>query len=110
MASGSRQLTRPQMDKIFAGNIEIPMLDEKLDAAAPGWRRARREIQRPFPQFHPMLARRGFTINGNGMVDRLVKEFPRFNDVSQYDGHEIKIYKLPQLGIWIVYASLHKPG
>ena len=23
-------LTRPQMEKIFAGNIEMPMLDEKL--------------------------------------------------------------------------------
>ena len=38
------------------------------------------------------------------MVDRLVTEFPRFNDVSQYNGHEIKFYKLPQLGIWMLYG------
>ena len=37
-------------------------------------------------------------------------EFPRFNDVSPYDGHEIKLYKLPQLGIWFVYSSLHPAG
>jgi len=47
---------------------------------------------------------------GNGIIDRLVKEFPRFNDVSQYDGHEIKFYKLPQLGIWFVYSTLHPLG
>jgi len=28
--------------------------------------------------------------NGEGLVDRLVKEFPRFNDVSEFEGHEIK--------------------
>ncbi len=48
--------------------------------------------------------------NGKGLVDRLVKEFPRFNDVSQYDGHTIKFYKLPQLGLWITYCALHKSG
>ena len=48
--------------------------------------------------------------NGKGIIDRLVAEFPRFNDVSQYDGHEIKLYKLPQLGIWFVYSSLHPAG
>jgi hypothetical protein len=46
--------------------------------------------------------------NGNGLIDRLVSEFPRFNDVSDYDGHTIKIYKLPQLAIWFLYTSLRK--
>jgi hypothetical protein len=48
--------------------------------------------------------------NGTGLIDRLVKEFPRFNDVSPYDGETIKIYKLPQLGIWLAYAALRKSG
>jgi hypothetical protein len=39
-----------------------------------------------------------------------VKEFPRFNDVSMLDGHEIKFYKLPQLGVWMLYSTLHKAG
>ena len=38
------------------------------------------------------------------------EEFPRFNDVSQYDGHTIKFYKLPQLGLWITYCALRKSG
>ena len=49
--------------------------------------------------------------NGNGLIDRLAKEFPRFNDVSQYDGHTIKFYKLPQLGIWfcLLRAAQYRP-
>jgi hypothetical protein len=46
--------------------------------------------------------------NGDGIIDRMVKEFPRFNDVSQYDGATIKFYKLPQLGTWFVYSTLRK--
>ena len=38
----------------------------------------------------------------------MVKEFPRFNDVSPYDSATIKFYKLPQLGIWFVYSNLRK--
>jgi hypothetical protein len=46
--------------------------------------------------------------NGGGIIDRMVKEFPRFNDVSPYDGATVKLYKLPQLGTWFVYSSLRK--
>jgi Potential Queuosine, Q, salvage protein family len=47
---------------------------------------------------------------GNGLIERLVAEFPRFNDVSELDGQEIKFYKLAQLGIWMLYSTLHKSG
>jgi hypothetical protein len=43
-------------------------------------------------------------------VDRLVTEFARFNDVSPYEGEEIKFYKLAQLGVWFVYSSLRRSG
>ena len=103
------KVTRADMARIFAGNIEMPMLDEKTEV----WRqvgavlvekyggRYRNFIRSCPPQLYD---------NGNGIIERLAKEFPRFNDVSQYDGHEIKFYKLPQLGIWFVYSSLHPLG
>src|SRR5580704_1442079 len=99
------QLTRPQMEKIFAGNIEIPMLDEKLEL----WRQAGAVLAAKYHgRFHNFIRSCSPRLydHGNGMVDRLVVEFPRFNDV----GHEIKLYKLPQLGLWFLYASLHKAG
>jgi Potential Queuosine, Q, salvage protein family len=103
------QLTRPQMEKIFAGNIEIPMLDEKMEL----WRQAGAVLAAKYRgRFHNFIRSCSPRLydHGNGMVDRLVVEFPRFNDVSIYDGHEIKLYKLPQLGLWLVYASLHPSG
>jgi hypothetical protein len=103
------QLTRPQMEKIFAGNIEIPMLDEKMEL----WRQAGALLAAKYHgRFHNFIRSCSPRLydHGNGMVDRLVVEFPRFNDVSMYDGHEIKLYKLPQLGLWLVYASLHNTG
>jgi Potential Queuosine, Q, salvage protein family len=48
--------------------------------------------------------------NGSGLVDRLVNEFPRFNDVSHYDGEEVKFYKLAQLGFWGMYSGLGRTG
>jgi Potential Queuosine, Q, salvage protein family len=103
------QLTRPQMEKIFAGNIEIPMLDEKMEL----WRQAGTVLAAKYHgRFHNFIRSCSPRLydRGNGMVDRLVVEFPRFNDVSIYDGHVIKIYKLPQLGLWFLYAGLHKSG
>ena len=103
------KLTRPQMEKIFAGNIEIPMLDEKMEL----WRQVGSGLAEKYDgKFHNFVRSCPPRLydNGNGMVERLVKEFPRFNDVSVYDGHEIKLYKLAQLGLWFLYASLHKTG
>jgi hypothetical protein len=40
------------------------------------------------------------------LVERLVKEFPRYNDISRYDGHDVKFYKLAQLGYWGLYSGL----
>jgi len=103
------RVTRPQLKSIFAGNIELPMLDEKMEvlhqvgpvlAARYGGR---------FHNFVKSCSPRLYD-NGNGLIDRLVQEFPRFNDVSDYDGHTIKFYKLPQLGLWFIYSSLRKTG
>ena len=43
-------------------------------------------------------------------MDRLVTEFPRFNDVSPYKGREIKLYKLAQLTYWGLYSGLKRHG
>ncbi|MGH9713922.1 MAG: queuosine salvage family protein [Candidatus Acidiferrales bacterium] len=103
------KVTRADMARIFAGNIEMPMLDEKTQL----WNQVGAVLVEKYGgTFHNFVRSCPSKLydNGNGIIERLVKEFPRFNDVSQYDGHEIKFYKLPQLGIWFVYASLHPLG
>ena len=103
------QVTRPDLARIFAGNIEMPMLDEKMEVWHQVGARPREELRRPLPQFRAQLP--ATPLRQRKRPGRsLVKEFPRFNDVSQYDGHTIKFYKLPQLGLWITYCALHKSG
>src|SRR5579864_4068050 len=103
------KITREQLDQIFKGNIPMPMLDEKLAVFNETGAILAQKYGGRFHNFVRSCSPRLYD-NGNGLIDRLVKEFPRFNDVSPYDGHEIKIYKLAQLGIWILYATLHKSG
>jgi hypothetical protein len=103
------KVTRPEMARIFAGNMEMPMLGEKTQI----WNQVGAVLAEKYGgYFHNFirLCPPKLYDSGNGIIDRLTREFPRFNDVSQYDGHEIKFYKLPQLGIWFVYSSLHPLG
>jgi hypothetical protein len=103
------QVRRPELERIFAGNIEIPMLDEKMEV----WRQVGSVLAAKYDgRFHNFVRSCPPRLydNGKGLIDRLAREFPRFNDVSEYDGHTIKFYKLPQLGIWFVYSTLRKTG
>jgi len=102
-------VSRAELNKIFAGNIEMPMLDEKLAVLHQVGKVLTEKYEGRFHNFVHSCSPRLYD-NGNGLVDRLVKEFPRFNDVSMLDGREIKFYKLAQLGIWMLYATLHRSG
>ena len=101
------QVTRPELARIFAGNIELPMLDEKLEVLHQVGSVLAEKYDGRFHNFVKSCSPKLYD-NGNGLIDRLVKEFARFSDVSQYEGHAIKFYKLSQLGIWFVYSSLRK--
>jgi hypothetical protein len=103
------KMTRGDMEKIFAGNIEMPMLDEKLELFHEVGGILASKYGGRFYNFIQSCSPKLFD-NGNGLVERLAAEFPRFNDVSRYDGHEVKIYKLTQLGYWQIYSGLHGTG
>ncbi len=103
------KITREELNKVFAGNIEMPMLDEKLAVLRESGKVLAEKYDGKFHQFVHSCSPKLYD-NGNGLIERLIKEFPRFNDVSLLDGREIKFYKLAQLGIWQLYATLHKAG
>jgi hypothetical protein len=100
------RITRPELNGVFEGNIEMPMLDEKLEVLHQVGKVLAQKYEGRFHNFVKACSPKLYD-NGNGLIERLVAEFPRFNDVSQLDGHEIKFYKLAQLGIWMLYATLH---
>lgn len=102
-------VTRADLARIFRGNIEMPMLDERVEILRAVGKALEERYGGRFHNFVGSASPRLYD-NGKGLVEKLVNEFPRFNDVSRYDGHEIKIYKLAQLGFWVLYASLHRSG
>jgi len=103
------KITRAELNKVFEGNIEMPMLNEKLAVLQQAGKVLREKYDGHFHKFVHSCSPRLYD-NGNGLIERLVKEFPRFNDVSLLDGHEIKFYKLVQLGVWMLYATLNRHG
>ena len=103
------KVSRPQLEKIFLGNIEMPMLDEKLEVLHQVGSVLAEKYDGRFHNFIHSCSPKLYD-NGNGLVERLAKEFPRFNDVSPYDGYVIKFYKLAQLGLWFAYATYPKNG
>lgn len=101
--------TRADLERIFAGSIEMPMLDERvailnetgaiLEARFGGrWASWARTCER------------ALYADGNGMLERLAADFPRFRDVSVYDGREVRIWKLAQLALWSVHATWSTVG
>jgi hypothetical protein len=103
------QVTRAEMENLFAGNIELPMLNEKTEILHHVGALLSQKYNGRFRNFVASCSPKLYD-NGNGLVERLIDEFPRFRDVSLYQGHTVKFFKLPQLAIWFLYTSLRKTG
>ena len=103
------RVTRADLERIFRGNIELPMLDERVEILHQIGRVLEERYGGHFYNFVRGASPRCYD-NGQGLVEKLVAEFPRFNDVSRYNGREVKFYKLAQLGVWMLYSALHSSG
>lgn len=102
-------LTRPELAEIFTGNIEMPMLDEKLEVLNAVGRTLAERYDGFYHNFLETCSPRLFD-GGKGLVDRLIVEFPRFNDVSPYKGHVIQFHKLAQLTFWGLARGFKRQG
>ena len=104
-----RRVTREDLAGVFRGNIELPMLDERVTVLREVGARLVEKYDGRFRNFVRAGSARAYD-RGRGLVERLVNEFPRFRDESAYRGQTIKIYKLAQLGVWMLHACLGKGG
>jgi hypothetical protein len=86
-------LSRADMAKIFSGNIEMPMLDEKLELFHQVGGVLASKYDGRFSNFIHSCSSRLYD-KGNGLVERLAAEFPRYNDVSEYVGKSIPVLEL----------------
>jgi len=94
--------TRKDLEHVFRGNIEIPMLDERLDIFHEVGIVLQEKYAGHFYNLVNASENRLFNY-GKGMVDRLVNNFPSFDDSVEYGGKRIVFNKRAQLACGMIY-------
>jgi hypothetical protein len=104
------EATRADVEAVFTGcTIPMPMLDERTAILnAVGAVLVDRYGGR-WANWVASCAPRMYA-GGDGLLERLPEEFPRFRDISIYDGNEVRLFKLGQLGLWGLHASHQATG
>ena len=102
-------VTRRDLEELFRGDTEMPMLDERVVALNTVGTAL---TERYDGKWHRWVASCAPALyaSGDGLLERLVTEFPRFDDVSDWKGHKIQIQKLSQLGLWGLHRGLAPLG
>lgn len=103
------KVTRKDLESVFSGTIEMPMLDERVALFNEVGRILVEKYQGHYSNFVRSCTPRLYA-NGDGLLERLTSDFPRFRDVSIYNGSQVHIYKLAQLGIWGMHLALSPRG
>ncbi len=100
------EVTVELLRQIFrGGNSELQLLDER----ARIWREAGATlVERYDGRFSDALATSRLYDGGNGFLEVLTRDFPRFDDTATYGGETVRFWKLAQLSVWILQATL--PG
>jgi putative queuosine salvage protein len=97
------QVEEEQLRGVFrGGNSELQLLDER----ARIWREVGAVlVQRYDGRFSNVFDSAGSCAE---LLDVLTRDFPRFDDTAIYDGQTVRFWKLAQLSVWILQATL--PG
>ncbi len=103
------RVTPSDLQHVFRGNMEMPMLEERAEIFRMIGKALVERYRGRFANFVRSAPSRLYD-SGKGLIERLVTEFPRFNDISRYDGHQVKFDKLAQLGTWMLYSALRSNG
>lgn len=102
-------VTRDDLERLFEGNIELPLLDERVailnDVGAA-------LVDRFAGRFHRFVRScpPAMFAGGEGLLERLVVDFPRFADESPYRGRTVVFHKLAQLALWSLHLDVGRDG
>ncbi|MDC1070786.1 queuosine salvage family protein [Acidimicrobiia bacterium] len=95
-----------QLKKIFTGNIEMPMMAERLEILLDVGTKLSDDYEGDWMNFINAGPEKLYH-NGEGLIERLITEFPRFDDTSRHnEKNDIHFYKLAQLAFWGMHAEL----
>jgi hypothetical protein len=101
------KISRGELDEIFAGNVPMPMLDERLEIFHEVGRVLKERYNGRFHRFVQSGPSRLYA-RGKGVLERLLDEFPSFRDVSPYRGHQVAFQKRAQLLWWVLHARFRQ--
>lgn len=98
-----------ELRQIFRGQSELQLLSERAEILRAVGATL---VERYGGRFHnvPAAAAPRLYDNGDGLLEVLVRDFPRFDDTAQYDGRTVRFYKLAQLAFWILHVTLRNRG
>ena len=94
-------VTEAQLREVFrGGNSELQLLDKRA--------RILREVGSTLADRYDGRFSNVFGGTCAEFLERLTHDFPRFDDRATYDGETVRFWKLAQLSVWILEATL--PG
>jgi hypothetical protein len=98
-------VTRRDLEQIFAGNIEMPMLDERVAI----FHEIGSVLEKHHAgRFHNFL-KSGPTTTSEA-IGHLIETFPSFRDESDYRGQRVAFQKRAQLLLWQLHARFRADG
>lgn len=99
-------VNREQLAHIFRGNFELPLLDDRLAIFHEVGKVLKEKYQGSFANLTAAANGRAFD-RGNGIVERLTRDFPSFRDTSP-EGHTYN--KRAQLAVAMLHSRLEGSG
>ena len=90
-----------QLKNIFVGNIEMPMLKERVEILNEVGQKLVDSYEGDWINFINNGPKKLYS-DGGGLIERLIEEFPRFDDSSQFKESNVKFYKFAQLAFWVI--------
>ena len=98
-------VTADELDRIFQGTVTMPMLDERASVLNAVGAVLEERYGGRFHRFIRSCAPVVYA-DGDGLLERLIAEFSRFDDRSAYKEHTIVIHKLAQLALWSLHLTI----
>ena len=100
-----RDINIDEFRKLFTGNIEMPMLEEKVEILNEVGDTLVSKYDGDWINFIENGPKKLYA-NGEGLVERLITDFQRFDDFSIYENEKIYFLKLAQLAFWGIHREL----
>ena len=102
-----RDMNLEEFKRLFTGNIEMPMADEKVKILNNVGDILVTKYGGDWINFIDDGPKKLYD-NGEGLIERLVRDFKRFDDHSIFENEKVYFLKLAQLAFWGIHRELSK--